>query len=127
MNILIKRKEDIDGKIKVKNIHGDYPYKLYLEIKGNNKYGQYIMVVSNEDLHGKEPITSVCIKIKDKVKKKNNNGIVRPHSVNGEDSIYYNVREINFLDVQNEEMIVFTDIKTKKTFKDIIDKIRINK
>jgi len=114
MNIFIKRKEDIEDKVNVTSLHGKFPYKIYLEIKGNNKYGQYIMIVSNKDLHGKEPISSVCVEIKGVNKKKRtNNGIVKPNSINGENSIYYNVREVNFIDVQNESMFVFTNVDNK--------------
>lgn len=44
----IKRVVEYDKPMPIPEIHGKYPFKLYLEMIGTNKYGRYIVIVSKQ-------------------------------------------------------------------------------
>jgi hypothetical protein len=48
---ITKIKEEL---VTLTEIHGSYPYKLYLEITGSNTFGRYIVVVSNKQIVNKD-------------------------------------------------------------------------
>lgn len=117
MNLYIKEKKDISEKVIAKSIHGKYPYKIYLEIKGNSKYGKYIVIVSNADLKNNQSVDSICIKLDNVNKKKRriSGDIVRPNAINGENSALYKVREVNIIEIGDTPILVFEEDKELKS------------
>ncbi len=117
MNLYIKEKKDISEKVIAKSIHGKYPYKIYLEIKGSSKYGKYIVIVSDIDLKNNQSVDSICIKLDNVNKKKRraSGDIVRPNAINGESSALYKVKEVNIIEVGDTPIIVFEEDKELKS------------
>ena len=80
------------------DIHGEFPYKLYLEIIGTNVYGRYIVVVSNKEfkLQGNNKIPLSFIR--------RNNGARQIGFVSE-----YNARMVSPIEIKrnNIEMYVF--------------------
>lgn len=112
MQLRIKKDTRFKDKVCAKQIHGKFPYKLYLQVKGNCLYGQYIVVVSNKQLDGSGKIDSVIIQLVDKISMRaeqdilTNNVGSRPNSING-DIMKYSVNQVNILNVGDAKMHVF--------------------
>lgn len=112
MNIDIERDKSFKTKIKAKDIHGLYPYKLYLEIKGNSKLGKYIVVVSDTQLNSKDKIDEIVIHLENAAIKSNNyinQQVSRPNMVDA-NKVKYKVRERNIIDVDDNYLIVFKPV-----------------
>lgn len=43
----IKRHEKYSEPVNIQDVHGEFPYKLYVEVIGTNAYGRYIVIVSS--------------------------------------------------------------------------------
>ena len=115
MNIVIKRDKEYDT-VKATDIHGKYPYKLYLEIIGNSNIGRYIVIVSNKILNEIEPIDEITIQLVDKVSTANKAARIlrqgnRPNMVGNDYFIKYKVKEKSILDVGNNPIMVFRSVK----------------
>lgn len=112
MKINIIKDNRYNDKEIPKNIHGKYPYKYYLEIRGNSNIGRYIAVISDKNLCiNKEDIDEISIKIKEEKKRKlNSNNIVKPNMIGNSLYITYKVREVSILDVQNIPMEIYRNI-----------------
>lgn len=111
MNIKIIRDKNY-GTVSATEIHGKYPYKLYLEIIGNSNIGRYIVVVSNKLLNEDEQIDEITIQLVDKVSTTNKLAKVirqgnRPNIVGNDYFIKYRVKERSILDVGNNKIMVF--------------------
>lgn len=46
----VVRSKDFTRKVKPNEIHGSFPYKLYLEIYGTNLFGRYIVIAGDEEI-----------------------------------------------------------------------------
>lgn len=84
------------------DIHGKYPYKTYLEIKGNSRFGKFVAIVGDKPL---KDITNIIINIKDRAKISHTNTVRPNHSSLYE--IRYKVKEVNAVGLENETMYVF--------------------
>ena len=69
MVLKIEQSESIKDKVTYKDVHGKFPYKLYLEVKGNCKYGRYIVVVGNEQYY---EVDKIKIKVKGATEQREN-------------------------------------------------------
>lgn len=108
MKIKIKKHSKYKDKVVAKDIHGLFPYKAYLQLKGNSNIGQFIVVVSDKDLHkNDEKINEIEILISTKQR---DTTIVRPSAFNGE-TAYFEVIETNILKVKDSRIYVFETLK----------------
>lgn len=48
MNIM--RNKEFTQRVSPSEIHGSFPYKLYLEVYGTNLFGKYIVIASDEEI-----------------------------------------------------------------------------
>lgn len=118
MELIIKQDKSIQGKVLANKIHGKFPYKLYLEMIGNSIYGDYIAIISNEEItNNKSPIDTVIIQLEDKMSmdtqrliRSNTQGI-RPNTVSNK-AAKYKVKEVNVLDIGRKPIMVFRPIKS---------------
>lgn len=109
------RSKNHEGKVSISEVHGKYPYKLYLEIRGNSNIGRYIVVVSNSQLNKKEAVDEIKIKINNgSVQKKKKQQIVKPNMMGDGFYTQYKVREVSVLDIGNVPILVYTPIKERK-------------
>ena len=46
---------DYAKPVTLDEIHGSYPYKLYLEVIGTNVFGKYIVIVSEDEIEIENP------------------------------------------------------------------------
>lgn len=111
MKIRLKRCESYSNKVHTFDVHGAFPYKTYLMIKGISKVGKYIVVVGSTKL---EDIDKVAIRldIDDKPKSKYKgkiSDIIKPN--NDEHSLVYDVTEVSIMDVGDNEIEVYEQIK----------------
>lgn len=118
MNIKIIRDKDYDTVL-APEIHGKYPYKLYLEIIGNSNIGRYIVVVSNKQLNEIEPVNEITVQLVDKVSTANKAARIirqgnRPNMVGNDYFIKYKVKEKNILDIGNNKIHVYRSVKELK-------------
>lgn len=109
MTIKIVKDEKYENKVKPQNIHGLYPYKLYLEVLGNSNIGKYIVVVSDKQLNKKGEVDEIVIKIKNehKRRKRSENNIIQPNILNNGYGLRYRVKEVSILNVGNTEIDVY--------------------
>lgn len=114
MTLRIIKDKTYNKKVLASEIHGKYPYKLYLEIKGNTNIGRYIVVVSNKELNS-EDIDKITIQLDNSkvsiIKRLSGNG-EQPNSRPGILSeeyreVSYKVKEASILQVNNIELMVF--------------------
>lgn len=114
MTIDIKRDKSFKTKVRAEDIHGNFPYKLYLEIKGNSKIGKYIVVVSNKQLNKEETVDNIIIYLTDNkigfLEKNNTQQLNRPNMI-GNNMVKYKVRERSIMDVDDTYLIVFKPVK----------------
>lgn len=121
MTITIKRDTRWNKKVKVGMIHGRYPYKMYLEVEGNSKIGNYIVVVGNEPL-GNGLVNSVIIQTTNDTVEDTDKNFNKPNMI-GKYHIKYTVIEVSPLDVPlDEKMIVFNKVKERQ--KSIVDLVK---
>jgi hypothetical protein len=119
MILNIERDKNYSDKVIATDIHGKYPYKLYLEIKGSSKIGRYIVVISDEQLNKDSSVEMISIKL-DKKKRKtprieSNTNIIRPNTVSNDDYyVNYKVRETSILEVGDSPILVYKAGKIKK-------------
>lgn len=97
-------------------IHGRYPYKLYLEIKGNSNIGRYIVVVSDRPLNSDEAVDEIIVQLVDKVSHNNKSASIirqgnRPNMVGNEYYLKYKVKETSILNVKDSPLMVFKPVK----------------
>lgn len=108
----IVRDQSYKDKVLAMNIHGKYPYKLYLEIKGNSNIGRYIVVIGDKQLNKDNRIDSISIKLNSNKSLKNvNTSIVKPNTYIDGYFVTYQVREINVLDVGDTPIWVYKSTK----------------
>lgn len=118
MNLKIIRDKNYDT-VNPMEIHGKYPYKLYLEIVGNSNIGRYIVVISDKQLNSEEAIDEITVQLVDKVSTANKVAKVikqgnRPNMVGNDYFLKYRVREKNILDVGNNKIQVYRAVKELK-------------
>lgn len=120
MTLKIIRDSTYSSPMLAKDIHGKYPYKLYLEIRGNTYIGRYIVVVSNRQLNKDVIIDEIVVQLKETEqnnnkrrllsKKPNDNGIIRPNMLNGSFINTYKVSEKSIIDVCNVPLTVYKPV-----------------
>lgn len=119
MEIRIIQSSDYKEPVNYKAIHGKYPYKLYLEVKGNNRYGKYIAIISDKPIKQNDnEIESVVIQLIEKLPdnrfiKKQQQITTKPNFK----SIYeltFKVKEHSVLDVEKEKMFVFKHLNKNR-------------
>ena len=118
MNLKIIRDKNYDT-VSAPDIHGKYPYKLYLEIIGNSNIGRYIVVVSGKPLNEEEPVDEITVQLVDKVSTANRMAKVirqgnRPNMVGNDYFLKYRVKERSILDVGNAQIQVYNSVKELK-------------
>jgi hypothetical protein len=108
--------------VNTKDIHGKYPYKLYLEIRGNTSIGRYLVVVSTVQLDAREAVDQIVIHMADekgniqKASRKNQeNPIVKPNMSGNMYMLTYKVREVDVLKVGNEKLQVYMPLAEYKS------------
>lgn len=121
MTLKIIKDKTYNKKVLSSEIHGKYPYKLYLEIKGNTNIGRYIVVVSDKQLNATESIDEITIQLnnsKISILKRINNSTEnqqnnRPGILSKEcKEVSYKVKEANVLQLDNIELMVFKPVQT---------------
>lgn len=105
MEIFIKQDKTVTEQ-KASEIHGNYPYKLYLEIAGTDKLGRFIAVVSNSDFDFKDKVDKISIKEKEKSKVLDDK-ILKPNMILNGSYITYMVKEVSILDIRDEKMNIY--------------------
>lgn len=109
MQIKIKKDKRYKNKVTPNEIHGKYPYKLYLETMGNCVYGRYIAVISNRQLNKNGKVDSILVDVSDRVNKnKRVQSNVMPNTVSANIE-RYKVKEISILGIETTPMLVFTE------------------
>ena len=113
MVLNIVRDQLYKDKVLATNIHGKYPYKLYLEVKGNSNIGRYIVVVSDEQLNKDEKIDSISIKLDTSKKqlKNINTTVVKPNTSTNGYFVTYKVKESNILEIGDTPILVYKSTK----------------
>lgn len=100
MQLCIAPDKELPNKVPYRSIHGKYPYKLYLEVKGNCKYGRFIVVVSDKPF---DEVDSVLVKDISQ-QSQNSNGPKR-------ETFVYNVRKVDIFEVGDTPINVFKIVK----------------
>ena len=108
MQLKVVRDPAYNTKMHYKQIHGKFPYKTYLELKGNSKYGRFIAVVSDSKI---EDITEIAIKIEDN----NRTAIDSMTNAIRKDYLIYKVKEINVLELETTPIFIFKPIVKKNS------------
>lgn len=113
MVLNITRDVSYKDKVSAMSIHGKYPYKLYLEVKGNSKIGRYIVVISNSQINKKQAIDSISIRLDNSARQSRNinTNIVKPNTTSDGYFITYKVKEISVLDVGDTPILVYRSVK----------------
>lgn len=113
MVLNIVRDTSYKDKVQAMSIHGKYPYKLYLEVKGNSNVGRYIVVIANSQINKSELVDSISIKLNsDKRKARNvNTAVVKPNTTTDGYFITYKVKEVSILDVGDTPILVYRSTK----------------
>lgn len=115
MTIKIIRDKQYSEPVHAIDVHGKYPYKLYLEIIGNTNIGRYIVVISDKQLNIEESVNSIIVQLTEKVlntrSAKHLRQGNRPNMVGNEYFLKYRVKESDILKVGNNELLVFKPIK----------------
>ena len=107
MGIKVMRHEGFKDKVLPSTIHGKYPYKAYLEIRGNSNFGSHLVVISKDDI-SKSGLDEISIRVKGKsASKSKTSEVIKPNTSNNGFYINYKVREISILDIQDVAMYVF--------------------
>lgn len=116
MTLSIKPDKEHTTQVKAMDIHGKYPYKLYLEIRGNTNIGRFIVVISDRQLNKEEKVEDILVQVKEQestsfFKRRTQAQNAKPGMIG--DGIFkrYKVRETNILQVGNEPVYVFRPIK----------------
>lgn len=113
----ISRDKKYKEKVYAKDIHGKYPYKLYLELKGNTVLGKYIVVIDEKPISKNDELVSE-INIHRQQKFANNKyrdeQISRPAIASDDAIIHYNVKEVTILEVSDTPIFVFRKKEIKK-------------
>lgn len=112
MGIKIKRHEKYKDKIIATSIHGIYPYKAYLEIRGNSNFGKQIVVISSKQIPSSD-LQEISVRLDKAESNKNKTNIVKPNTSNNGYYVNYKVREISILDVESIPIYVFK-LETEK-------------
>lgn len=114
MVLNIIRDTSYKDKVEAMDIHGKYPYKLYLEVKGNSNVGRYIVVIGNSKIVNDEQVDSVSIKLDSNNKKaKSATAMVKPNTTTDGYFVTYKVREISILEVGDTPILVYRSAKEK--------------
>lgn len=108
MQIKIEEHASYKEKVPYTAIHGKFPYKLYLEVKGNCKYGRYIVVVSDTEL---KDVESIQIKVNSKQSMDN---LQQVNVVKQKDFIIFNAKQVPVFDVVNIPLYVFKPLDERK-------------
>lgn len=113
MELNIIRDSLYKDRVQAISIHGKYPYKLYLEIKGNSNIGRYIVIIANSKLTDSDVVDTISIKLpSDKRRVVNvNTNIVKPNTASDGYYIKYKVKEVNVLDVGDTPILVYRSAK----------------
>lgn len=96
MQLCIAPDKEFQNKVPYRSIHGKYPYKLYLEVKGNCKYGRFIVVVDDKPF---ADVDSILVKDASQ-QSQNDNGPKREKFV-------YNVRKVDIFEIGDNLITVF--------------------
>lgn len=107
MQIKIEEHASYKEKVPYTAVHGKFPYKLYLEVKGNCKYGRYIVVVSNKEL---KDVDSIQIKVNSK---QSVDALQQINVVKQKDFIVFNAKQVTMFDVINIPLCVFKLLEDK--------------
>lgn len=110
MLIDVVKDKDYSNKVQAMDIHGKYPYKIYLEVRGNSNIGKYIVIISSEQLNKDSEIDEISIKLKDKIA---NTNIIKPNTSTDGYYIHYKVKEVNILDVGDTPIMVYRSAREK--------------
>lgn len=107
MQLKVKKSKKYINKVVPNDIHGLYPYKLYLEINGNSMYGKYIVIISNNQLNKAGKVDSIMVELSNDIKVPDKQtSVIRPNlTANG--TPVYSVKEVSILDVGNVPVQVF--------------------
>ena len=107
MQIKIEEHASYKEKVPYTAVHGKFPYKLYLEVKGNCKYGRYIVVVSNKEL---KDVDSIQIKVNSK---QSVDALQQINVVKQKDFIVFNAKQVTMFDIINTPLYVFKLLEDK--------------
>jgi hypothetical protein len=118
--------------VSTKEIHGKFPYKIYLEIRGNTKIGRHIVIVSNNQLQFKEDIDSIVVQLVDELghreKVKQSQQSNKPNILGDGYMLAYKVKEVDVLKVGDEKVEVYiplSEYKAVRKKRKIAEKERI--
>jgi hypothetical protein len=121
MKLEIIKSNKYKEPVGIKDVHGKYPYKLYLEIRGNTTIGRYLVVVSETQLGVKDVIDQIVIHVADsagniqKAKRTSQNPtIVKPNMSGNMYMLSYKVREVDVLKVGKEMIWVYIPLSEYK-------------
>lgn len=113
MELIVRKDKNIQGKVLASRIHGKFPYKVYLQMIGNSVYGEYIAIISNQEIKtGNSKIDTVIIQLEDKMSAdtqrliRTNAQGMRPNTVDNK-AAKYKVKEVNILDIGKTPLMVF--------------------
>lgn len=107
MQLKIEQNSLYSDKVLYNVIHGKHPYKTYLEIIGNCRYGRYIAIVSNTKL---DNIDSILVKIN----KTELEGYERMNNMLNKNFLTYRVKEVDIFTVGDTPLTVFKPLEADK-------------
>ena len=115
MEIRIIQSKKFDKSVGYKEIHGKFPYKAYLEIIGNRKYGKTIAVISDKPISPTgEGVDSIIIQLVDKIPRLSSTKTISTKpNILSQYELRFKTKEYSVLDVANEKMLVFECINKK--------------
>lgn len=53
LDLAVRLNKKFDGRVSLKDVHGAFPYKYYVELIGANNIGRYIVIVGNKQIQAK--------------------------------------------------------------------------
>ena len=104
MRIIIKKHSDFNDRVVPKDIHGKYPYKLYLRINEEQMgiIDKYVLILSKEKICNVDEI-----EIKDEIITDKNKGFFAKYNTQTNNNKIYSVTESSILEVADIPMYVY--------------------
>lgn len=108
MTLRIALDKQYKDKVNPLEIHGKYPYKLYLEIIGNSNIGKFIVVISEKQI---DNVTDVEIQLENTQHKTMFMGN-KPNLSSDGFFIKHKVRETTILKVKDTPIHIYRTLKS---------------